>query len=160
MLSVSRYGQKGDEIDTAAIREPQIRRADIAALNPAVVSARYPRKRCHGSRSRCPYASRSKENCRLAKALRGTEPAPQVRSIPLGAFDADLLHQSCRQKSAGRQAQDAATRQAGTAPAIRACVSATRFRVRSAARLRLKVAEDGRYRLAPDDFLPRVNRAG
>jgi hypothetical protein len=43
------------------------------------------------------HADRSEEDRGLAQALGGTQFAPQGRRLSLGAFNADLLHQPCRQ---------------------------------------------------------------
>jgi len=94
----------------------QIRAQRIA--RPALVGACDARKRCARSRPRRLHQARSKAHRGVAETIGGTQPPAQSRSVPLGAVDADLLHQSRRQESAGQPAQNPGTRQERIAQAI------------------------------------------
>src|SRR5712691_7806051 len=63
-----------------------------------LVAARHERERRARSASRRVQADQREEDRGLAEAFGGTQRAPQIRRLSLGAVDADLLHQPRRQE--------------------------------------------------------------
>ena len=94
----------------------QIRAQRIA--RPALVGACDARKRCARSRPRRLHQARSKAHRGVAETIGGTQPPAQNRSIPFGAVDVDLLHQSRRQEPAGQPSQNLGARQGRIAQAV------------------------------------------
>ena len=122
------HGQKSDRVQTARGTRAQIEHStQETGLAPAHSSDRKPtalvaggdraQRRAH-ARRRCLYVERSQADRRLVEALGGTKQSPQVRSIPLRALHAHLLHQSCRQKSAAGAQEDIDAGEGGVAEAI------------------------------------------
>ena len=85
---------------------------------PALVGAGDARKRRARSRPRRVHQTRPQAHRGVVEALGGTQPPAQSQSVPLGAVDADLLHQSRRQEPASQPAQNPRTRQRRIAQAI------------------------------------------
>src|SRR5229473_2589814 len=88
-----------------------------------LVAARHRAKRCARSQARRLQADRSEENRGITKALGGTEFAPQDRRLSLGALDADLLYQPCRQGPAEDATRPAGAGQGRIEAAVREGVS-------------------------------------
>jgi hypothetical protein len=70
------------------------------------------------------------ENRGIAETLRGTQFAPQGRRLSLGAFDADVLCQSCRQDVAEDATRTAGARQGRIEAAVRERVTSSRHALR------------------------------
>jgi hypothetical protein len=69
------------------------------------------------------FTLRDEGNRRLAETLGGAQFTPQGRRLSLGALDADLLCQSCRQDIAENPARAAGARQGRIEAAVRAGVT-------------------------------------
>src|SRR5260370_41536600 len=90
-----------------------------------MVAARHKGKRRTGSEAWRLQTDRPEENRGIAQALGGTKFAPQDRRLSLGAVDAVVLYQPCRQDAAEKPTRPAAARQdrAGAAVSSRVILS-------------------------------------
>lgn len=92
----------------------------------ACTSAMVPRgdrtQRCLGSAGRCLHLEGPEAHRRVAEALRAEQQAKEGRSIPLGAVDADVLHQPRGQEPAGLAPTRPDASQGRIAQAVRAGV--------------------------------------
>jgi len=84
-----------------------------------LVAARHGRERRARSASRRVQADQREEDRGLAEAFGGTQRAPQIRRLSLGAVDADLLHQPRRQEFTEDRAQPAGAGKDGIEARVR-----------------------------------------
>src|ERR1700754_474031 len=95
-----------DGLEPAQNRKPQGRldaeeiSCKTQGCSEAMVAARDTTERCARSETRRVHLARSETNRSFAETLCGAQFAPQGRRLSLGALDADLLRQSCRQDAA------------------------------------------------------------
>ena len=106
---------------TASRKAGSAQRQSVAktqSVSEALVAARDRRERCARSEARRFHLAGSEANRGIAEALGGTQFAPQGRRLSLGALDADVLCQSCREDLAEDPARTAGARQGRTEAAV------------------------------------------
>src|SRR4029434_848070 len=90
-----------------------------AATRKSLGIARHARTLCSDPGERRVHQIHSAENCHLAEAVSGSQPAPEIKLIPVGDVDAHFLYQSWRPRTFQGTKGKAREGQGRTASALR-----------------------------------------
>src|SRR5437773_7752269 len=97
----------------------QLAAAAYGKAGEALVRARHAHEQRARPRARRLHQAQPARHRALAEALGGAQPAPQERAVPLGDVDAELPHQSRRQRPVELAAQGARGRERGPEETLR-----------------------------------------
>src|SRR5262249_36016219 len=107
LVTVNSHGKNHSQEATPQVQRSQPSPAIVGGgakkdrKRPALVAPRHRAQRRAYPRPGRLLSARPQADRSFIEAIGGTEQASQGRSIPLGALDADLLHQPCRPEPAG-----------------------------------------------------------